>query len=86
LQSTEEEAAMLTRQEIEEWHDPPCTEQAEWLLKLANGCNDFKSDNRAKLAAKRETSMQTPEPSSPEFCREKAEERLALSHQIPDPK
>ena len=40
---------MLTRQEIEEWHVPPCTEQAEWLLKLANGCNDFKSDNRAKL-------------------------------------
>ena len=33
---------MLTRQEIEEWHDPPCTEQAEWLLKLANGCIDFK--------------------------------------------
>ena len=32
---------MLTRQEIEEWHDPPCTEQAEWLLKLAKGCIDF---------------------------------------------
>ena len=27
---------MLTRQEIEEWHDPPCGEQAEWLLKLAD--------------------------------------------------
>jgi hypothetical protein len=74
---------MLTRQEIEEWHVPPCTEQVEWLLKIANGFIDFKPSIAQN---KRRTSMHTPELSSPGFCREKAEECLALSYQITDPK
>ncbi len=70
---------MLTREEIEEWHDPPCREQAEWLLKLADGFIGFK-------LGKEESIMPTPDLSSPDFLREKAEECVALSYQINDPK
>jgi hypothetical protein len=84
---------MLTRQEIEEWHDPPCTEQAEWLLKLVNGVIDFRPREeeigRTKPAGFQGSqcpSGPAPQLSSPDFCREKAEECLALSYQITDPK
>ncbi len=70
---------MLTRQEIEEWHDPPCSEQAEWLFKLADGFIGFE-------LGKEESIMPTPDLSSPDFLREKAEECVALSYQINDPK
>jgi len=74
---------MLTRQEIEEWHVPPCTEQVEWLLKIANGFIDFKPSSAQN---KRRTSMHTLGLSSADFCREKAEECLVLSYQVADPK
>jgi hypothetical protein len=69
---------MLTREEIEEWHDPPGSEQAEWLLKLADG---FIGKEEIGLSI-----MPTADLSSPDFLREKAEECLALSYQINDPK
>jgi len=69
---------MLTRQEIEEWRDPPSREQAEWLLKLADG---FVGTEEIGLSI-----MPTADLSSPDFLREKAEECLALSYQINDPK
>jgi hypothetical protein len=69
---------MLTRQEIEEWHDPPCRDQAEWLLKLADGAIG-KEEMDLSI-------MLTEDLSSPDFLRKKAEECLALSYQINDPK
>ena len=73
---------MLTRQEIEEWHDPPCTEQAEWLLKLADKITDSKQANEEI-----NSSMTIPSNRLPtDFLREKAEECLVLSYQINDPK
>jgi hypothetical protein len=78
----ERDVTLLTRQEIEEWNDPPCTEQAEWLLKLAD-----------KVIGSRygyeeiDPPMTVPSNQSPtDFLREKAEECLALSYQIDDPK
>jgi hypothetical protein len=68
---------MLTRQEIEEWHDPPCTEQAEWLLKIADGSIGKEGGFSIMHAA---------DLSSPDFLRQKAEECLALSYQVSDPK
>jgi hypothetical protein len=73
---------MLTRQEIEEWHNPPRGEQAEWLLKLADrfiGCKPSKEEIGLSI-------MPTVDLSSPDFLRKKAEECLALSYQIDDPK
>ena len=84
---------MLTRQEIEEWHDPPCTEQAEWLLKLVNGVIEFRPGEQEIGGAKPVGFLDqqrplTPAPQSlpPDFCREKAEECLALSYRVIDPK
>jgi hypothetical protein len=37
---------MLTREEIEQWHNPPCTEQAKWLLRLANQFFNTPSGNK----------------------------------------
>jgi hypothetical protein len=73
---------MLTRQEIEEWHDPPCSEQAEWLLKFADRVIGVKL-GKEEIGL---SIMPTANLSSPEFLRKKAEECLALSYQINDPK
>jgi hypothetical protein len=73
---------LLTRQEIEEWNDPPCIEQAEWLLKVADMVID------SKLGIE-EVCLSIIPPTSPppsNFLREKVEECLALSYQIDDPK
>jgi len=73
---------MLTRQEIEEWHDPPCSAQAGWLLKLADtviGLNTGKEEIGLSI-------MPTPDLPSTDFFRDRAEECLAGSYQINDPK
>jgi hypothetical protein len=73
---------LLTRQEIEQWHDPPCNEQAQGLLKLADRVIGSKLD-----IEEMGLSMTPPaDPPSTNFLREKAEECLALSYQIDDPK
>ena len=73
---------MLTRQEIEEWNDPPCTEQAELLLKLADKVIGSKGgDEEIDLSIP----MAFNQPST-DFLRKKAEECLALSYHADDPK
>jgi len=73
---------LLTRQEIEEWNDPPCTEQAEWLLKLADKVIGSKlGDEEIDLSIP----MPLNQPST-DLLREKAEECLALSYHVDDPK
>jgi hypothetical protein len=73
---------MLTRQEIEQWHDPPSIEQAKWLLELADGFIGSRPGNEEIVLSH----VATPDLSSPEFFREKAEQCLALSYEIVDPK
>jgi hypothetical protein len=78
----EGDTTLLTRQEIEEWNDPPCTEQAEWLLKLADKIIGSKRGDE-------EIDFSIPMPLdqlSTDFLREKAEECLALSYHVDDPK
>jgi hypothetical protein len=71
---------LLTRQEIEEWNDPPCREQAEWLLKVADKVIG------SKLGIEEMCLSIISRANPPHFLRAKAEECLALSYQIDDPK
>ena len=78
----EGDTRVLTRQEIEEWNDPPCTEQVEWLLKLADEIIGSKRGNE-EIGLSIPTSLNQP---STDFLKEKAEQCLALSYRVDDPK